>query len=205
MLFLLKGIILGLLLAIMVGPLTISLLYTSVEKGVKSGLMIAYGIWFSDLLFILSCFLGFKYVEQIVELPNFELITGGIGSAVLVFLGLGMVLKKNVLVYEDHLKKKNIPGFLWQGFAINTFNPFTFFFWISVIGASRTSGDLVGKNAFFFFLGIMLVIVVSDGLKVFLATKLRRWLTPKRMVIIRKISGIALIAFGVVLLLRVII
>ena len=56
---------------------------------------------------------------------------------------------------------------------------------------------------FLFFGGILFVIIASDTLKVFLAKVIRKKLKPENILLVRKISGIAFVIFGVVLMLRV--
>ena len=65
--------------------------------------------------------------------------------------------------------------------------------------------NLNGQNAAFFFGGILGTVILTDSLKVLLAKAIRRWLKPKHILWTRRISGIALVVFGVVLMVRVVI
>jgi len=48
----LEGILYGLVLAAMLGPIFVALTQTAIEKGAKAGLTVGLGIWISDLLII---------------------------------------------------------------------------------------------------------------------------------------------------------
>jgi threonine/homoserine/homoserine lactone efflux protein len=52
-------------------------------------------------------------------------------------------------------------------------------------------------------IGTFAVIILTDFLKAYLAGRIRSRITPKRMSIINKISGVFIFLFGVSLILRV--
>ena len=47
-----SGILLGLTLSILTGPILFTIIQTSIEEGFRAGITVASGIWISDLLFI---------------------------------------------------------------------------------------------------------------------------------------------------------
>ena len=197
----------GLILAIMVGPLTISLLYTSAERGMRAGFVVGAGIWISDLLFMFGVYYMFNRVLEITQFTYFEEVMGIAGFIILLLIGLGIILRKDNtdIIGATSIKATDFVGYLSQGFMINTVNPFTFFFWTSVMGAVIVKNEWYGVPALLYFGGILFTIVTSDSLKVFLAKKLSKWLTTDRLKQIRLYSGVALILFGVVLAFRVLI
>ena len=60
-----------------------------------------------------------------------------------------------------------------------------------------------GNQASIFFGGVLGTIILTDLLKVILAKRIRYSLRPVHLLWLRRISGAALIVFGVVLLVRV--
>jgi len=92
---------------------------------------------------------------------------------------------------------------LSKGFLINTINPFTFFFWISVMTAVVLEKGYSSLGAKQFFFGIMMVIIITDVLKVYLAKYISKKMKPYHVLWMRRISGGALIAFGIILMGRV--
>lgn len=201
---LLQGITLGFVLAIMVGPLTVSLLHTSMEKGKQAGFLVAMGIWISDFLFMLSVFFGFQYLEKLIQFAHFEQFMGIAGSIILTIIGIGILKKRNEPAAEAvDLSKKDLAAAVTQGFSINTVNPFTFIFWTSVMGAVVIKNNWTTPETLVFFGGIMGTIMTTDSLKVILSVPLHKWLTPRRWKTIKLVSGISFLMFGIVLLVRV--
>ena len=199
-----KGMLLGLTLAIMVGPIMIAIIQTSLEKGLKAGLTVGSGIWFSDFLFIAACFIGVKQLKTASDLPHFEITLGVAGAIILIAFGIGMIVTK---AQEFDLSKSNsskdYAGFFSKGFLVNTINPFTFFFWISVSLSVVRPERPEFINYLPFFAGIMLPIIIGDSLKSFGANWIRKYITFRHVQKLRNISGVAFIIFGLLLAGRV--
>lgn len=202
----LQGVGLGLVLAAMVGPLTVSLLHMSIEKGKTAGFYVAAGIWISDFLFMMGVYFGFQYLEKVIALPGFERGMGIAGSIILLMVGVGILKKSGEPAPEAiKLKNKDIFGAMLQGFSINSINPFTFIFWTSVMGAVVLKNQWETHETITFFSGILMTIIVSDSAKILLSTPIHHWLTPGRWKKIKWISGGAFIVFSVALLVRVLV
>ena len=222
---LIEGIFLGLTLSIMVGPLLIALVSTSLEHGVRAGLFVGLGVWISDVICFSAAYFGIAELMSVIENPNFELIVGIGGGIVLMFFGLGLILgarskmksakevtvsalmvedgdeinEVDTLVLEED--KKHPISHIIKGVLINSVNPFTILFW-----AGTASTVLVGKSsqdAFLFFLGIMLTLVTLDSAKVFMADKIKHRIESGFIVKFGLVAGGALIFFGIVMLIRV--
>jgi threonine/homoserine/homoserine lactone efflux protein len=197
------GIKYGLFLTILVGPLVFALVQAGVERGFRAGAMIGLGIWVSDLIFILAVYYGFTTISSVVEWPYFELTVGLAGGIILIATGIITLLTKT----PDINQIKRIRGTyfaLWvKGFLINTLNPFTVFFWVLVMTTVVAENGYSPRQSSFYFGGILGTIILTDSLKVLLAKKLRHYLEVHHLVWVRRITGIALIIFGLVLIGRV--
>lgn len=204
---LLQGILMGLALTIMVGPILFALVQTSLERGVASGLIVGSGIWISDIIFIILIFTGFAYIENVIKLPDFEFYGGLIGGVILLSIGVGMILSNQVdsPVSDQSLKgkAKDKIGLWMKGFLINTVNPFTIFFWVGIVSSGLGYEEFTFEKVGIFFVGLMGTIILTDSLKVILASKVRKLLTDKSILTMRKVSGFALILFGIALIVRV--
>ncbi len=201
---LLNGIKYGLFLTILVGPLVFALIHAGVERGFRAGVMIGLGIWFSDFLFILGVFFGFSYLKALTEWQYFELTVGTAGGIILIFTGIVTLISKT----PDINKSKKLTGTylaLWiKGFVINTLNPFTVFFWVLVMTTVVADSNYTHVQSSLYFGGILGTIIITDSMKVLLAKKLRHYLEMHHLIWVRRITGIALIIFGLVLIGRVI-
>ena len=58
----LNGIISGIVLAFLIGPVFFTIIQTSIERGFWSGVFVAIGVSFSDALYILVSYLGLDSV-----------------------------------------------------------------------------------------------------------------------------------------------
>lgn len=200
----LNGIQVGLLLAILLGPIFFALIQTGVERGLRAGTMVGLGIWISDLLFISVTYAGLNYITPLKESEDFIFYVGLIGGFVLIAVGVGTVLTKPPSWDQGSIIPIKASYFsLWlKGFLVNTINPFTLVFWITMMGATVGDQGYSRGEAFLFFGATMGTIIVSDFSKVALAKYIRKWLQGKHILWIRWISGGALIVFGVVLIIR---
>ncbi len=201
-----NGILMGLALSILVGPILFSLIQRSIEQGIKAGLWVALGIWASDIFFIGGIMLGVTHIAKMIESPLFEPILGVLGGLVLIGIGVGMFISKPAENMEaaNGLEILSSQWKLWlEGFLINTVNPFSVIFWTSLITAKSIETDLFSMNSYFFFGSVLGTIIITDVLKVVLAEKISKRLQPKHILRMRKISGIALFLFGVVMMVRV--
>jgi len=200
----LEGLTFGLILAASMGPIFIALTQTSIEKGTLPGLTVGLGIWISDILIVALLHTFIHSIKSTIESPSFNFWMGISGAIILFLFGAILLIKKPSLEYQDiKLSRSDYLGFWLKGFLINTVNPFTFVFWMGVIstyviGRKVSSGDL-----WLLLSTIIIVIIVSDTAKVYLAHFLKKWLTTKHINSVANISGIILIIFGIFLAYKV--
>jgi threonine/homoserine/homoserine lactone efflux protein len=199
------GIKFGLALSILVGPILFALIQTSIEQGFRAGWMVGFGIWVSDLFFVLITYFGISLVAQLSNWDGLEFWLGIVGGCILLGFGIGSWVSKppNVESMENKAVRHSPYLSLWlKGFLINTLNPFTFFFWIGVSGLLFTEQELQPNEAVYFYGGLIGTLVVTDSVKAALAKMIRRWLKPNFILLLRRIVGVLFIIFGVVLLAR---
>jgi len=195
--YVLEGLLFGLGLALSLGPIFIALTQTSMEKGIMPGLTVGFGIWVSDFL-IIALFYKFIYtIKDSIESDSFKFWMGISGALILILFGLYMILKKPIIDYSVQKHNyKNYIGFFMKGFLINTINPFTFFFWMGVISTYVIGRSIQHEEAMVLLSTILVVIILSDSGKVFLAHFLKRWLTPNHINKVANFSGVILVTFG---------
>jgi len=197
---LLEGIQLGLLLAMLTGPLFFALIQAGLEQGLRLGIVLGLGIWISDLLFIFGVYWGFSYVSRLADWPAFAPVAGSIGALVLVGYGVYALVTPPALFPEGEITSRQQWKALWlKGFLINTVNPFTVFFWTSTMTGVVLDRHLDVGAAALFFGGILGVIIITDTAKIALARHLRQWMKPHHFFWLRRIAGAAFVVFGLVL------
>lgn len=198
-----NGIAMGLALSILAGPLLFALLQASLERGVRAGIAVGMGIWVSDLLFIAASYLGLTWLVRATEWAAFEEALGTGGGLFLIGTGAATLLQTVPGPESRPLMGERLGslGAMWlKGFLINTINPFTLFFWTSV-----ATGLLIGEpgESWLFYPGVMLTIVATDSFKVVAAKAIRPYLKPRNLLLVRRISGLAILGFGLALIARV--
>lgn len=103
-----------------------------------------------------------------------------------------------------HGEKHPSPFWLGvKGFFINLLNPFVWIFWLATASAVGSKFEFSTIKIIVFFTCTLGVIISTDLLKVFIAGKIKKFLTQKLMRNINYISGVILIVFGMYLIYKV--
>jgi len=207
---LLQGIIIGLGLCILVGPILVTILQASMENGKWAGFLVGVGIWLSDFLFIVATYLGLSKIRQLTDSQHFELSIGIVGGIILTVFGLGIYLSKRTPVslkeYEQQTTKFSIAKYIMTGFLVNTVNPFTIIFWMGLSSTTFVNSSANShQQAILFYGGILGTIIITDLIKINLSVWITRALSPQNIIRLQKIAGLLLIIFGIALIVRVLI
>lgn len=195
-----KGLALGLLLAISMGPVIFSIIKQSISNGHRGGLAFVFGVSASDLTLVLVSNI---FTELFNRLLKFEKVIGLGGSALLIGIGVYFLFFKKIKLNElgDGIEMKRSAGdyvkIFFAGYFMNTLNPSVIAFWFSWATAFIT---IPVNERIATFAVCLSVVFIFDLLKVFLANRLRSRLTQKTITLINKISGTILIVFGIILI-----
>jgi len=198
----LEGMILGLTLAIMLGPAMFSLIQTSIHRGLYSGVLLAGGIFLSDLSLVMLCYLG---AIQVIGNDRNYLMFGVIGGIILMIFGVVTFLRKVHVSDDTNLIDVKMPGpltYIFKGFFLNFANPFVWIFWVSVMVSVSSGYGTDSWSIKTFFIGALLTIFSTDILKVIVANHLKRYFKPRILIMINHLVGILLVIFGLYLLVR---
>lgn len=195
-----KGIVSGLVLAILVGPVFFTLIQTSIERGFKSGVYVAIGIAISDALCITIAYLGMSMINS----PGFRIYLSYFGGAILLGFGgyyLFVKSRKPGIYNPEHIEERSPFRLMAKGFVINGFNPMVLFFWIGTLGvATAELGYTTHGMAALFFCSIVLTVFITDVIKAKLSDKLRVLLTARTMKIMNLLVGLVMFGFGLKLI-----
>lgn len=208
MIWLWQGIVLGLTLSVLAGPMMFLFLQLGVERGFRAGIAAAAGAWTSDFFYVLGAYLGISYLLRLAQWSGFQLWMGIIGGFILIISGLSTLFTRQQSADDSSrtpTSRLTYFGLFFKGFLINTFNPFAAFFWLSVVSAASATGKLTAPMATVFFSAIMGTIILTDLVKIFLAKRIKPWLNHHKLAYFRRFSALALIVFGIVLLARVLV
>jgi threonine/homoserine/homoserine lactone efflux protein len=201
----LKGLALGIVLALSVGPIIFTIIKQSITVGHKGGFSFVAGVWLSDIILVV---LSNVFTEWVARLLEYKKMIGYCGSSFLIAMGIYLFFFKKVHIKStagiiaDHLSIHEMFRIFASGFIINTLNPGVLIFWLgnaTVLSLTHTLDQRI-----IIFSVCLLVNMGADVGKVMMAGNLRKRLTVHNLSIINKISGAILVVFGMALLYGVI-
>ena len=199
----LKGLAMGLLLVISVGPVIFTIIKQSINNGKEGGFSFIIGVWVSDLVVVL---LSNVFSELVTHLLAFKKPIGIVGSLFLIGMGVYYLFFKKVPLHPEDislppLRASDHAQIALQGFLLNTLNPAVLAFWLTAATAIAITHTI--RERIIIFATTLLINMSADVAKVTLAGRLRSKLTVKNIRVINKISGLILLIFGTVLLVGV--
>ena len=199
----LKGLAMGLLLVISVGPVIFAIIKQSINNGHPGGYSFVIGVWISDFLLVV---LSNLFSELVTMLLDFKMQIGIVGSAFLMGMGIFYIFFKKVNIHPEDislppLKSSDHAKIVLQGFLLNTLNPAVIAFWLTTATAIAVSHTI--RDRIIIFATALIFNMTADVVKVTLAGKLRKKLTIKNIRLVNRVSGLILFIFGTVLLLGV--
>ena len=214
----LEGIIIGLSLTFIMGfgPAFFTLIQTSINRGFKSAMLLDIGIILNDIMVVVLMMMT-NLQFNITDKDN--LLYAGISAGIiLIIFGLytyNLSPKKIIHISEhnnekiDKMNEKFDDEPKWyvyvsKGFIINIFNPFVWIFWITCVATASSNFEGNKYSMIIFFVGIFSTVLFFDILKALGAYSLKKFFTVKMMKKLNQVTGIALILFGLFVIVRVI-
>ena len=200
-----KGLLLGLILSISLGPVIFAILKQSITNGRKAGYIFVAGVSTSDIGLLLIANIFTSIFLLVLDHKAFIAMAG---AGFLLLLGLYTLFFKKIKIEYDEkgeekvFRKRDYLGIYISGFLMNTLNPSVFIFWFAwtaAIGASAAETNNPVQYKFLVFATCLVFLLLSDLIKVALASRLRPSLTEKKLIWINRISAIIILVFSAAL------
>lgn len=195
---LLKGIISGITISFLIGPIFFALVELTISKGWRSGISYVLGVLISDVFLIYM-------VENILQKFPFDSIKthiGLFGGILLIVFGLITFFAKASLKSEDIKNIKTLFQSFLKGVTINISNPFVTVWWITMY-STVTINYTAFSSKFLFYFGIVSMVFLFDLLKIRFAYYLKQKLTLQKLQLVKKAAGVCLFVFGIVMLVQI--
>jgi threonine/homoserine/homoserine lactone efflux protein len=200
-----KGILLGLTVAFIIGPVFFTLIQTSIYRGFRAGVQLAFGVMLSDLSLIFLSYLG---VLQLLNKEQNYILIGTIGGILLIAIGVVTFMRKpsleakNISVVSNNSSR--IFTYISKGFFMNIMNPFILVFWVTVMSMQSTVVENNTMYIILFFSAALLTIFITDTIKCYIAKWIKDYITYKIILWLNRLIGLTLMGYGLALLFQVI-
>ncbi|MBA3706251.1 MAG: LysE family transporter, partial [Bacteroidetes bacterium] len=177
---------------------------TGITYGYKPGTMLAIGIIASDLFVCVNiCLLVHFGGVNLLHSEKAQTFSAIIGGIILIVFG--------AFYFQKHVTKTDTAidiGYqaphpsimILKGFLLNLFNPAVWFLWLGNVTAISKTLDYSFIKMSVFFSIVLAVTLSVEVSKVYLAEKIKAYLTDRLMTIVNYITGSVLIIFGLVLI-----
>lgn len=185
----LAAIPLSLLLVFSTGPVFFVIVETSITKGAKQAFCVDIGAVIADVVFILiALFSAQSLRNSLAENPRWFIIGGVVlCSFGIVSLLTSMKHKRTIAFEAEALPKGNYFFYIAKGFVLNIINIGAFLFWVGLV--------VFGAD-FWFFVYVLLIYLLLDIVKIYLAKQLKSILTPLVIYKLKQLVHIIIFGFG---------
>lgn len=191
-----SGLLLGGVLAFMVGPVFFLIINTSVKKGFLPAAMLAVGVLLSDAMFVIMTWYGSSLIFYMKEHDRAIGIAGGL---LILAFGIFTFLRQptvhaDALEIPDDSKTRIID--IIKGYTMNTLNPSVLLFWIGVAGMITVNEHITGSYSMLFYCCTLGMVFSTDLLKAWAASRLKGVITGTILLWMNRVAGLALGCFG---------
>ena len=201
----------------MIGPVFFVLLEISITKGFKAAMIFDLGVLLSDLFYIV---ISMFFAYQLRGLSDFKnnLALSILGGSLFFVYGIyNLFFKKIKLVpisldkelLDDHHNSKSSTVrdntmLILKGFTLNLLNPGVVIYWLAIIakGFDLVSNYESDMHIVLFLFVILLTYFGIDGLKAYVANKVKPLVTTGLLKGLNWLIGIVFMGTGVFLILR---
>lgn len=196
-----EGILIGLILSFMIGPVFFVLLQTSILKGIKAALFFNVGVVLSDICFISIVYFGSRSLLEKVKNDPKLFFAGG-----LIMVVYGMITffnNKKINAPTDELPiplKSDYVSLMLKGFLLNFINVGVLGFWLGTLLIMGPRLNMEPRKIYTFFSVILISYFTVDLGKIVLAKKLKQYMTAKTISKTHKVIGVFLVVFGLILI-----
>lgn len=192
--FLWIGILLGMGVAIPIGPVNLEMIRRNLRFGTPYGIVLGLGACSADITYLsLLCFGALSLLQY----PQVLKIFGLGGSALLAWFALS-AFRTPVSPKTEVVRQPSLLHYSIEGYLITLFNPFTILFWASL--SSNISIVAMGHHLNAIILTGLGVTIGTVGWVISLNTILhftRHRLTSKVMTLLNYSGGFILLGFAI--------
>ena len=195
---LLKGFIVGMGASIPLGPLGVLCIQKTLSKGRNSGFLTGLGASVSDTFYAAISLLGLAFIQNVIkEHMNWVMLFGGL---IIILIGIKVYLTNPIKqIRQKNTNRKHLEDF-FEALIMTITNPGAIFLILGLLAAAGINiSDGVEKGS---VVTILWGVFIGSAIWWFsLSTTVnifRKKFRLKQLMMINRISGIAIIVLGVI-------
>ncbi len=188
-----EGFLTGITLTAMIGPVTMVILRYGIQVNRVAGVWAATGTWVSDLIFIAFTFWTTVSLAHWIEQTTVRFWIYILGGCALLIFGVIMTISRKSPVNENvRITGSSYAKAFFSGFFVNSFSPFTLFFWVGAAVFLHLQND----RPIWYYTGVMTSLALGDFAKAWLAPKLAQWIQERYITLVQLIAGVVIAMTG---------
>lgn len=198
--FIIKGIAIGILVSVPVGPVAVLAIQRSLNKGFKSGFITGIGAASADIIYAIIAGFSITFISDfLIENQTYIRIIGGV---FLVFIGYKIFTSNPAKQIRKHKTKgHNYYKDFLTSFFVTVSNPLT----IIAFGAIFASFHMVNDKSASFSVIILIITVFSGALLwwvslISIVTIFKNKIRLRNLLWINRITGLLIILFATLLI-----
>ncbi len=194
-----KGILFGMTMAIIPGPIFFLIVQRTLNDGPLVGLLCGLGAASADTVYALIAALGLTLISQF--LLDYQAIISILGGIFLLYLGLKTYMRRVMYTRAADVQKKGLFNAWLSTFLLTLTNPVTIIsYTVMFAGLGVGTASLLVSLSLVsgVILGAFSIVVLLVGFLQYFTKKV----TPEMLLIVNKIAGFILIGFGIMAILR---
>ena len=195
---LLKGFIVGMGASIPLGPLGVLCIQKTLSKGRNSGFLTGLGASVSDTFYAAISLLGLAFIQNVIkEHMNWVMLFGGL---IIILIGIKVYMTNPIKqIRQKNTNRKHLEDF-FEALIMTITNPGAIFLILGLLAAAGINiSDGVEKGS---VVTILWGVFIGSAIWWFsLSTTVnifRKKFRLKQLIMINRISGIAIIVLGVI-------
>lgn len=197
---LLKGMVLGLIVSVPLGPIGIILINRTIKRGVLSGIFSGLGLGIADVIQAIIAGLSFSLIISFIKEERFVLSI--IAGLVIIAAGVKIFLSNPVRDFRnrDHSGKS-----LWRDFytvfILSITNPYTVLIFVAFFSGFPVKADIRQEMVPFILIpGIFIGTMAWWTTLSWLVSRFRERIRLRALVRINRASGIIIVGIGIAVL-----
>jgi threonine/homoserine/homoserine lactone efflux protein len=189
-----KGLLLGFVLAMSVGPIALLCISNTISRGTRFGFAVGFGAATADAIY--GVVAGFGATLLVTFMSDYDFILKIIGGSFLLYLGV-KIMRSAPSHKKLELRVTELIKTYFAIVGLTLINPITIATYMGAfvgMGLGNTNGDL--SLSLILGLGILIGSILWHSTLVLVSSFLKERITKTHLMKLNKVSGLILCLFG---------